>query len=423
MKKVTATLAISVAAYCAAASGQAFLGAKELNTLIVGNTLHSQNLQRGYATKAFVDPSGKFLFEISGSIINGTWRIKADGAFCVTIAGESCSRVQKNADGSYTRIQDGVPRAKWLKVTPGNALSIASPPGEAVSFQSLTFSVGTSTAFMPPSGEGMPAGVSGFLAVPPGTDALPAVVLMHGCQGISGAEVGWATTLNRLGIATLVVDSFRGRGIAETCTGKEFLHAASALVDAYRALDLLAANPRIDPSRIAIMGFSLGGQHALWASQARFQERYGKGSARFAAYLAFYPAGCITRLEEEDRVGGGPIRIFHGAADDWTLIGPCKEYVERLRRAGRDAALIEYAGAHHSFDNPGIPLRTLPEVRGPRNCAFVEQDGKIIDPATGSNPMYSSCWSRGATIGYNADAHGRAVKDVETVLREPLGLK
>jgi dienelactone hydrolase len=271
--------------------------------------------------------------------------------------------------------------------------------------------------------EGTEVTVNGFLALPERSDPAPAVILLHGCSGISGTEIGWATTLRGLGIATFIVDSFRGRALTQTCSRNESLNPASAMTDAYSALELLGANPRIDRTRIAIMGFSIGGQSALRTSQVRFQERFAKGPTRFAAHLAFYPAGCITRLADEERIGNAPIRIFHGTADDWTLVGPCKAYVERLRKAGKDAALIEYADAHHSFDNPGIALRTLPRVVNPRNCTFVEESGRIVDAATRGSIFYSPCSSRGASVGYNAEAHRKAVRDVETIFGALFGLK
>ena len=101
-------------------------------------------------------------------------------------------------------------------------------------------------------------------------------------------------------------------------------------------------------------------------------------------------------------------RIFHGASDDWTVVGPCKGYVERLRTAGKDAALIEYADAHHSFDNPGIALRKFPSVFSTRSCTFVEESGRIVEAETRGSIFYSACWSRGASVGYNADAHPKS---------------
>ena len=87
-----------------------------------------------------------------------------------------------------------------------------------MSFQSVTFSVGASSFLIPLSKEGIEVTVNGFLALPERTDPSPAVILMHGCAGISGTEIGWATTLKGLGIATFIVDSFRGGALAQTCS-------------------------------------------------------------------------------------------------------------------------------------------------------------------------------------------------------------
>jgi len=307
-----------------------------------------------------------------------------------------------------------------------------APPGPEASegeittlaIESLTFPPMVLPSF-PPDGEAQPVTVTGYLTLPPRAGRLPAVVLAHGCSGIRGNIPLWVDELASQGIATLVLDSFGPRRITEVCTGREFISYASRLVDAYRALAVLQAHPRIDAARIALMGFSHGGRLALWASYARFRERWQPpGSPGFAAYLPFYaPCGSLRLIGDAD-VGDKPLRLFSGTADDWTPIEACRQYVERLRAAHRDVALLEYPGAHHGFDNPQLPARSsYARALNIGRCAFVEQpDGRFFEESTGRPPTWESpCIRRGATSGYSEAASRRAVEDVRTFLRTVFG--
>ena len=290
---------------------------------------------------------------------------------------------------------------------------------DIVHFQSLTFPGSLLTPpFMAAPEDGTPATIFGVLRLPEGTGRAPAVVITHGCSGPTGAEAYWAGSLRQSGVATFVVNSFAGRDISRVCSGPHTISAASVLTDVYRARDLLAAHPRIDPARIAVMGFSFGGRTALWSSHLRFQQRYGPGQ-RFAAHLVFYPTSCYIRLADEDGVGDAPIRIFHGAADDATNIGPCREYVARLRSAGRDVALFEYAGAKHWFDNADLANRqTMTGLTNFSNCTFLERGDSIIDATTGQLAnMRSPCVVSEGTFGYNSEARQQAAADVQDFLR------
>jgi dienelactone hydrolase len=294
--------------------------------------------------------------------------------------------------------------------------SWAEDPFEIVHFQSLTFDGEVFQPLLPAPEQGKPATVFGMLRLPSGTERVPAVVVLHGCWAITAAETQTAIALTGKGIATFVVNSFTGRELPSICKGFRTINMSSVVTDAYRALALLAGHPRVDPSRIAVLGFAFGGRAALWAGHPRFRENYGAAGQRFAAHLAFYPAACFIELADENRIDA-PIRIFHGSADDWTPVAPCRDYVARLRGMGKDIALFEYEGARHSFVYPYVnPVNEITAISFAK-CSFVERDGYIVDRATGSMAGYRSpCVTQSATVGRDSEARRRAIEDVETFL-------
>ena len=144
------------------------------------------------------------------------------------------------------------------------------------------------------------------------------------------------------------------------------------VLDAYRGFDVLAAHPRIDATRVAVMGFSRGGQSALYSSLRRFQQMWNP-RAVFALHIPLYASCTTTYIGDTDVTA--PIRQHHGQADDYVTVGPCRPYFERLRAAGRDAQLIEYPDAHHSYDNP-LGAKTPTVARGSqstRACTLKEE--------------------------------------------------
>lgn len=267
-----------------------------------------------------------------------------------------------------------------------------------------------------------PGTVTGDLTLPEGASGrVPAVILMHACAGVLPPIHQWARELNAMGYAALVVDGFTGRGVQEICSGRKSVSIGSRLADLYRAQELLATHPSIDPQRIGVLGFSHGGWAAVWASQTLYQRIFMRGTgANLAAYLAFYPVGCNARLINETDMDGGPVRIFHGTADDWTTINHCRDWVARRRAAGRDVAIMEYEGAMHGFDIPAFATpQRFPDAVNPSGCTMVQQaDRTFVDEAGKPFSGASPCMKRGATMGYDARAHRRAVADVKAFLAE-----
>ncbi|CAN7681007.1 dienelactone hydrolase family protein [Phyllobacterium sp. LjRoot231] len=278
------------------------------------------------------------------------------------------------------------------------------PPDETLKVPSLTL---TDEQFL--HGEkmnGVVVMLTGQLRLPNWNARLPAVVLLHGSDGHkTGSTLGWREFLNQMGVATFRLNSFGGRGIYRATKNESQLSLFAQIYDTYRAVDVLAAHPRIDPSRIAVMGFSRGGFAALSSSMRRLQVLYWPTGARIAAHLPVYPA-CNIELDGELDIADAPIRELHGAADDWTLIAPCRAYIERLRAAGKDATMTEYPGALHSFDDPINPLGYIVQnAQTARKCQHREDDGKIINIETGKPLTYNdACVELGTTAGFDEAA-------------------
>ena len=286
---------------------------------------------------------------------------------------------------------------------------------EIFSIDTLTL---TDQQFLLGEKDGTPARIGAELRFPPGIARIPAVVLIHGSGGVGANVDAWAQTLNAMGIAALILDAFTGRSITQTITDQSQLSNFSMIVDAYKGLELLSRHPRVDPTRIAVMGFSKGGFAALYSSMKRFQRLWGTPGIEFAAYISFYTR-CDAPLLDDENVSDRPIRLFHGSADDYVPVEPTRRYVDRLSRAGKDVQLTVYEGARHAFDNPSNPsVLPLPDAVLSSNCRREEkQPGNITNLDTGKTFSWKdACVTRGATVGFDPYARAQAVKTVSDFL-------
>jgi dienelactone hydrolase len=291
---------------------------------------------------------------------------------------------------------------------------------EIVPLPSMTLS---SQQFLLGEKAGKAVTLAGELRLPRGKfgeppSKLPAVVLAHGSGGVDATIDRWVSELNGMGVATFVVDSYSGRGINRTAADQSQLSSLAMVYDAYRALDWLAQHARIDSSRIAVMGFSKGATASLYSAMDRFQNAYGSDKAQFAAHIAFY-APCIKYLDDE-KVSTKPIRIFHGELDDWLAAAPCRAYAERLSSAGKDVRIFIYPDALHSFDAPGFPTAfRVPQAQQFARCRLEEAPNGILNNAESGKPFSFDdvCVGRGATVGYNPQAHAAAINEVKDFLK------
>jgi dienelactone hydrolase len=210
-----------------------------------------------------------------------------------------------------------------------------------------------------------PANLSGYLARP---DAhlsaelggalkygapLPAVVVLHGCNGMFGHSSVIADRLSSWGYVTIAVDSFgpRGFGVANRC-GRGL---PDQVFDAYAALRYLSQLDFVEPAQVAVFGQSMGGETALRAVDRDVAAQFPE---RFRAAVAYYPY-CET-LATPMTV---PTLILVGEADETRSAEQCRQMVAHAPPDSALIALTVYPGVHHNFDvallTPGVRYRDI----------------------------------------------------------------
>ena len=292
-----------------------------------------------------------------------------------------------------------------------------APHIETIPIQTLTIS---DEQFLKGDASGRPTTISGILRVAQGSGRLPLVILVHGSGGIEENAAVWERLFASIGISTFAIDSFSGRGIVSTVADQSQLGRLNMILDLYRSLAILAAHPQVDPNRIAVMGFSRGGQAVLYATLKRFQKMWNPSGIDPAAYIALY-APCITTYIGDTEVTDHPIRIFHGRSDDWVKIAPCRAYFKRLRATSKDVEMTEYRNTWHAFDYPSLPSTpvNIPYAQT-THCVLKEEPvGTIINAATHKPFTYADdCLGRNAHVAYSAKATRATEEAIRSLLEK-----
>jgi dienelactone hydrolase len=260
----------------------------------------------------------------------------------------------------------------------------------------------------------------------------PAVILAHGTGGVSDErEYAWAKRLNSWGIAAFIVDSFTGRGIKPPiyADNPRFTHFAAHLVDAYLALQLISTHPKIDGTRVAVMGFSRGGELAVNAVFERFRAgALGTAPNRFAAYIPVYPY-CNFRHAGKS-LATAPMLMLLGGVDEMTEPDPCEHFAAWLNDQGVPVKVVVYPGAHHGFDRLR-PVTFDRNFLGIRKCEAVYDvdtlvirrldTGEELATREAIDAWVRECQRRGGHVGGNTKARDAAIAEVRTFLSDVFG--
>ena len=205
-----------------------------------------------------------------------------------------------------------------------------------------------------------PAQVSGTLYLPEiASSPVPAIVLIHGTTGIDQRGELYRQPLLDAGIGIFEVDFKTGiyRGPMDRPNPDAFLPMAFAALKELRKL------PTVDPNRIGIMGFSLGGNIALRTAMESNIKQWMGDDKGFVTFALFYPV-CNHFTKEFEKSGskltGGPMINIYGTEDSYGE-GKAVPELKRLlaTKYGFQVITVEYPGATHAFNLNGPDMNYL----------------------------------------------------------------
>ena len=189
--------------------------------------------------------------------------------------------------------------------------------------------------------------LTGVLVRPETTEPLPGVVQIQEWWGIEPHVLEVANRLAGEGFVVLVPDLYHGRVVTEPDeAAKSVMMLRDNMQEAIReiqvAIDTLKARPDVDPKRIGVMGFCVGGT-LTWMTALH--------SPDVAAAVPWYGAGFNPTAEE---IAGlqASVLAFYGGRDPSIPLEAVHKIEGLLQAAGKDAEIRIYPEAGHAFLNP-----------------------------------------------------------------------
>jgi dienelactone hydrolase len=196
--------------------------------------------------------------------------------------------------------------------------------------------------------------LTGYLADGSNGRKAPGILVCHQGGGLRDHEKERARMLADLGYVAFALDMY-----GEEVTGRDSAMALlNGLVQNQKLWDerilaglaQLKAQPNVDTSRLAAIGFCFGGMTVLEAVRA---------SEELACVVAFHPG--LTGLPESDpRKVTGKVMVCAGQLDPLIPDDARTRFLKLMREANADLQYINYSLAGHSFTDKSVAAFNMP---------------------------------------------------------------
>ena len=186
----------------------------------------------------------------------------------------------------------------------------------------------------------------------------PGVLVVHEWWGLNDHARNQARRLAEAGYVGFALDMY-GAGKVTTHPQDAQAFATEATKDpavvAARfnaALELLKKDPRVDPARIAAIGYCFGGGVVLGMARS---------GADLAAVVSFH-GSLGTKTPAQPGTVKARVLVLAGGADPFVPPEQVEAFRKEMQAAGARFEIVTYPGAKHGFTNPDAATYGMPQL-------------------------------------------------------------
>lgn len=189
-------------------------------------------------------------------------------------------------------------------------------------------------------------GAWGYLVQPDDDAKHPGVVLIQEYWGIEPHIQDLAQKLALEGFVVMVPDLYHGKVATEPSDAEKMLmntlqNREKALTEVSNALDHVKALDNVDPKKLGIIGFCMGGL-VTWLMASRYPD--------LGAVVPFYGVMYDPTPEEAAKINA-PVLAIYGETDGYVPPEQRDKIAKVMKDAGRNVQM-EVFPAGHGFINP-----------------------------------------------------------------------